>query len=485
MTGVVYGKDGNFATGFLIVLNSQDMQQMFSTTNSEGEFSVENIAPGQWQVIAMNSGEDYSTDSEGGYGGLMDSMSMSQAEISEGESTHIVIGAPPQNPVKITGEVTHDGEPFPGANLMFFAEGTKLYENMKFATFGEDGRYSVTVDGPGDYVVFLQRMGRTQVQQQNVEFTIEVPLAEEFVYDFEVPLGRISGQVTDSTGTPAAGARLTLANDGGFRSDVLMGGQYSEVLTDAEGRYDLVGLRPGTYMVAAGGAMLLDTTGTSDTKVGRVTRGGVRLSENEWKKNLNFQLEAPGAIDVYVLGLDGQPLERAGVFLRDSEGRPVEPFSFSGTNATGHCVVKGLAPGDYSVMARKDLVSSQESPPIRVTAGGTKKVEVRMEEGTILWIKLKDSEGKDARAAISVVDTKTGQDWAAFFGVEDLQVLYLEGGFSPTEHRLGPLPPGKYRIRANGEAGTKTKPVSLRGETGTQSDNAAQEIGGRSASSPW
>lgn len=190
----------------------------------------------------------------------------------------------------------------------------------------------------------------------------------------------------------------------------------------------------------------------------------MRLSENEWKRNFDFQLEAPGDLEVTVIGLDGQQLSEAGIFLRDSQGRPVEPFSLARTEPTGRCLVRGLAPGDYTVMARKGLAVSAESPPVRVVTGKKAKLELRLEEGTVLWIKLKDSEGEDVRASISVRDTDSGKDWASFFGMDDLQVLYMEGAFSPTEHRLGPLPPGKYRIEARSETGSKSKPVTLRGE---------------------
>lgn len=464
LTGLVYAKSGEFAAGYLLVLNSPTMEQVFSNTNSEGEFEVNNVPPGHWQIVAMNSGSDYSADSDGSNSGLMGALLMSQAEIMDGETTHVIIGAPPADPVKITGQVTHGGEPFTGAILTFFQAGTKLYENMKFASFEEDGRYSVVVDGPGEYVVFLQKMGRTQFQQQNVEFSVEVPQVSEYEHDFTVPTGRISGTVTDANGSPAVDARVTLSTDGGFRSDVLMGGQYSEILTDAAGHFDLVGLRPGTYMVAAGGAMLLELGGKSGTSVGRVTRGGIHLREGEWKKDFDFTLEAPGSVEVSVIGMSGEPLDGAGVFLRDSDGRSLEPLNLATTNATGRCLMRGIAPGDYTVMSRVGLACSQESAPFRVAASETKKLELRLETGTVLWIKLKDSDGEDARASISVIDRTTGHDWAAFFGMDDLEVLYLDGGFSPTEHRIGPLPPGKYKIQARGDAGSKNKPVTLRGE---------------------
>lgn len=461
LTGLVYGKDGEPSKGQFIMANKLDLEQRFTNADSNGEFVIEHLPSGSWQVIAMDRQSDFSADDSGAFN--MSAMQMTQAEIVEGEVTHVVIGAPPADPVKVFGKVEHDGKPYTGASVVWYPQGSKLYERMKFATVSGEGEYSITLDGPGEYVVFVQKLGRTQAQQENLEFTVEIPAAEEFQQDFEVPLGRISGRVLDQDGSPAVNARVTLANDGGFRSDALFGGQYSEVLTDGEGRYDLQGLRPGTYMISAGGAALFDFGGTMEVTVGRVTIGGVRLGEDEWKKDFDFELQGPGAIQVSVVGLDGEPVDAASVFVRDSAGRPTEPFNFAPTSATGVYTARGLAPGDYTLVARKGLAVSPESPPVRVIAGETTKLELRLDEGTILWIKLKDREGEDVRASLSVRDSE-GREWASFFGMDDLQVLYLDGDFSPTEHRLGPLPPGKYKVVARSGGSERSKPVSLRGE---------------------
>ncbi len=42
-------------------------------------------------------------------------------------------------------------------------------------------------------------------------------------------------------------------------------------------------------------------------------------------------------------------------------------------------------------------------------------------------------------------------------GLADIQQLYSEGAFSSTEHRIGPVPPGKYKVRAWTDDGKSAK----------------------------
>lgn len=53
---------------------------------------------------------------------------------------------------------------------------------------------------------------------------------------------------------------------------------------------------------------------------------------------------------------------------------------------------------------------------------------------------------------------------AGMLGMEDLQALYLEGAYSRTEHRLGPVPPGRYTVSATGEGFSGERRLTLRGE---------------------
>ncbi|MFT5152353.1 MAG: hypothetical protein ACI841_002351, partial [Planctomycetota bacterium] len=91
---------------------------------------------------------------------------------------------------------------------------------------------------------------------------------------------------------------------------------------------------------------------------------------------------------------------------------------------------------------------SQESASIKVTAGDSVKAELTLGSGAILWIKLQDKEeGAEISASLRVVD-EDGRELTGMFSMADLQHIYMDGTFSPTEHRLGPLAPGKYRVEA-------------------------------------
>lgn len=462
LTGEVFDDAGEPAVGRMIVLNQmKTFDNRVTTADREGHFRIEHLEPGTWQVIAMDRSADFTASEESfDVGSMMDSMEISQADITDGETTHVVLGAPPADPVRVTGKVTLGGEPYRGAMVAFFPEGSKLYERMQMATVDADGGYALTLDGAGNYVVSISRLPGAAGQQNTIEFAQEVPERSEFEADFELPLGRISGRVLGPDGGPASGARVTLTSADGARSDQLFGGQYTEIPTEADGTYDIVGLRPGTYRLAAGGAPILGLGGGA--RFGRVVHDAIRLGEDTWLENVDFRLPAPGSIAAVVRGLDGDPVEGADIFVRDANGTVVEPFSFVTTDSTGKGLVAGLAPGEYTVSARLDDAACGPSGIVRVAEGETRGVELRLEEGAVLWIKLLGGDGEPTKASVRVLD-EDDREMGAMFGMQDLQKLYLEGGFSPSEHRLGPLPPGKYRVIAEGEGIRANKPVTIRG----------------------
>lgn len=468
LTGEVYGSDGERAPGRMITVMSADAMlsggvgQRLAQSDSRGEFRFDHIEAGSWQVTAIDRGTDWmAQDGEIDVGRIMSSLEMSQAQVVEGETTHVVLGAPPSDPVRVFGSVTLAGEPFAGASVSFYPEGGKLYEGLSFTSVDAAGDYELTLDGPGHYVVNVQRLPGGPGQQTTIELRAEIPEAAEHRLDFELPVGRISGRVLGPDGAPARDTRVTLTLDDAARSDRLFGGQYSELVADAEGRFDVPGLRPGTYRLSAGGATLF---GQGSRTHGRVTLGGIELAEGQWRDDLELRLPVAGSLLVRVRGADGRPASGATVFVRDAQGRPLEPFSMIMTDAGGKAEVGGLAPGEVTVLARTATHASRESEPVRIREGERAEIELGLEAGTILWIQLEErGEGGPVRASVRVEDER-GRDVAALFGFQDLQVLYVDGGFSPTEHRLGPLAPGRYVVHAEAGGQSAKKPVTLEGE---------------------
>ena len=470
--GLVYDGQGNPAVGFVIVgFQMSDFRQFFSGTDGEGAFRVDHVTPGKYMLAAMDPSLDMQVDEDGiDMAALMAMWQTAQADVREGETTHVLIGAPPDEPVQVSGEVTLGGEPYAGALVHFLRPGKGLYEEMQGTSVGDDGRYRIDLDGSGDYVVSIQTVTGVAGQQNSIEYAVEVPPGvSEATFDFRLPLGRISGRLLGPDGSPAGGARVTLTFDGVARTDSFFGDQYTEITTQADGTFDIRALRPGIYRLSAGGASPF--SGAQTSPYGRTTTGDLNLGKDEWIRDLTLRLPRPGGVEVTVLDALGHGVPKANVFVRDAEGRMLEPFSMVVTDELGRSHYGGISPGTVTVSARAGLLCSADSPPIEVHEGEVTPLTLHLEAGTILLIVLRDRSGHPAAGTLSVRD-EAGREMTGMFGMDDLQALYMDGEFSPTERRIGPLPPGRYRViavidgdrversvRVNGEA---TRRVALR-----------------------
>jgi hypothetical protein len=343
--------------------------------------------------------------------------------------------------------------------VTFYAEGENVMETMRNTSVSKEGGYSVELARPGQYVVQIQKVG-AMGQQRLVEFTRLVPSdTPELELDFEIPIGRVSGLVEDSSGAPAGGVRVSLHPEGALETGTLWGGQYAETTTGKDGRFDIEGLRPGRYSLMAGGAAYGATVGTLH---GRVARS-IRLGEGEWLRDEDFRLPEASKVKVKVVDASGKPVAEAAVFARDAGGHLLDRLSMITTDAGGNAEYAGLGEGRYSLAARKDGLASLESAPIKLGEGDAAEVELRMQPGTMLVITIANDDEELLNAHISVRDAE-GHEVNGMLSLANLTKLFGQG-FSSKEHKVGPLPPGKYLVEATGPDGEKVKkPVTLSGQ---------------------
>jgi hypothetical protein len=469
LTGEVFGDTGRPASGLLVQatqLKDFDTQMTFS--DGGGEFKIEHLVPGSWQIVAMptrGDREEVSSEGKEPTDGMMDmisKMKMAVVTIAEGEETHVVLGAPPKDPVEVHGTVTHAGSPMGGAMLAFVADGNGL-KGLKTTKVKEDGAYSVRLDAPGHYSISVQRGFGGMGEQSTVEFSEDIPEAKEHELDLVMPDARISGLVLDPEGHPAAGARISVHPETSVEAGTMWGGQYHEGVTDGEGRYDVQMLRPGTYVVGAGGTTMAGLFG-DENAFGRQMRGGLKLSEGEWMKDVDFRLKKSGALEVTVVDGQGSPVAEAAVFVREADGRLVDGFSMVSTKGDGKARYPGLGPGNYTVSARKDLLASIDSARVKVVESESAAVQVALQPGTMLIVTTVGNESAPVRASISVQD-EDGREVGTMFSLAEVMKMFGEGGVSSSEHKVGPLPQGKYKVKATSAGGqTVTKPVSLVGQ---------------------
>ena len=458
--------DGRPAAGRLIqATRTGTVGQSVGFSDSAGKFVLEHLEPGTYQIVALSTApvETLEEDSKPDAAALISQLKMATAEIVDGQDTHVVLGAPPSDPVHVHGRVTHGGDPYKDAMVVFMGESKDVLAGMKTASVGPDGDYAVDLDAPGRYAVTVQRFSGKPGEQQSVEFQRAIPAAKDYLLDLVMPNGRISGRVLGPDGTPASGVSVSVVNEDGREARSMFGGQFVMSSTDADGRYDLQALRPGNYTVSAGGSPFGGLLGDERT-FGRASRKHLHLVDGGWLKDVDFRLEKPGEVVVTVVGPDDQPLAEAGVFARDSDGQLVEALSMLQSGTDGKARYSGLSSGRYTFSARREGLVSAESAAVEVEAGATREVRLALGKGTLLRVRVLDAHDEPAAAQLFVFDS-AGRHLAGMLGIQEMQQLLLQGNRDRDEHRIGPLAPGKYRARAvRSDGKVLEKPLSLSGQ---------------------
>lgn len=426
-------------------------------TDGAGRFAFEHVTPGEWSVTASPSfeeiGEQMQADgaSETTFFDVMGQMISKTVVVVDGETVQVYLGGEPKRPVRVFGVVERDGEPLVGAQVFAVAEGKAILQGMKAAVTDEAGRYELTVDRPGAYVV------SARLERQGVERDVDVPRADEVRVDLFVPLGRIEGTVLGPDGRPLGGARLAIQREDGLGR---MRWDGSQAVTDDRGRYAFEDLEAGVYTVRANVAGF---GGGADGDLGSAVRSGLEVDEDRATTGVDFRLTKAGRVEGVVRGSDGQPVARASVFFRDEAGRLVSQVAAATTDATGRFEQDGLAPGVYLVSVRSDEHASNDQASVTVRSGEASEVELAVETGTIVKVKLVDPDGLAKRSRVEVFD-RDGTEVGGLVSISALQALFSEGS-STSVHEIGPLPPGRYRVVGTLPDGTTVdRSVRLRGE---------------------
>jgi len=145
----------------------------------------------------------------------------------------------------ISGTVTDgSGTPIVGAMVSAFRADSIL---PAYDDTGADGRYSISLTWPGDYLVMAQASGfvpeyYNNVYDQNLATEVTVTFSGRTGIDFTLgPAGSISGVVENEAGDPLHYAKVKAQGDDFTTYDY----------TGADGTYEVNGLTPGSYVVWA------------------------------------------------------------------------------------------------------------------------------------------------------------------------------------------------------------------------------------------
>jgi uncharacterized GH25 family protein len=467
--GTVHKTDGQPSAGRSVMANNTSAgDSKMTSSDAEGRFEITHLRPGSWQVISMGAFDQMfdqvSQSAEEGKvdpAAWMNEMQMAMVEVEDGKDTHVALGAPPADPIHVHGRIVA-GKDGVQALATFLAEGGSAMSSLKLASANDQGEFEIVLDKPGQYTISVQQMTDGMGRQNTIEFSREIPKVAQHELVLELPLGSISGTVYGGDNQPLEGARVSLSTEDAIQAGFLTGGQYNEIVTNARGEYRLPWLRAGTYTIGAGGSFFGGLLGDRASH-GRSVRTGVALADGQDLTGIDFRLGGAGEIHGRVLDARGEPVEAAAVFVRDGGGQLLERVSMTMSDSAGRYEITGIGEGEYTLSARQGQLASIEGAPVRVRAGEKTEAEVRMQAATMLLISLVDEDDEPTRAAVVVLDS-SGRQVNGMLSFQDM-VEAMQKGFTSLEQRVGPLPPGSYKVTATAANGASTtKPVTLNGQ---------------------
>jgi hypothetical protein len=228
--------------------------------------------------------------------------------------------------------------------------------------------------------------------------------------------------------------------------------------TGTDGGFVFESVPDGEYALGTGGVQ----SGAAD-RFGRLMRGGLDLRAGHPIESIELKLARPGSIAGNIVGTHDEPVAYAGVFVRDESGEVLHGWSPCSSDETGAFSYAGIAPGRYTVSARDATLAAPDGPVIEVREGEVTRSDIQLRRATVLNLGFEDASGEPINGIYRIRDER-GRDVADLHGTASAMAY---GTWNPlaSRQRRGPLPPGKYTVRADTAGGlTASAEVTLLGE---------------------
>ena len=356
------------------------------TTDSEGEVLFRNLAPGTHYFRLDERPGGYSSSLGFSFdpaaheepGPPAPSEGWSRVDVAGEGTAELVLEASPRG--LLFGTLTEAGVPLAGATLRLSPADGPGPADVPFFLGAGGGGETATAQSNGYYSFDSTVAGRYRLtikhRSRAMPFELELELAEGAnERDLDLDVAIVRGRVSDLEGGPLEGVRVTAERvygegdgpAGGFAFTLLTddgeeGAMFTsglteppqEARTDAEGRYELRGVAPGTSLRVEAHAEAY-APGRSETF--EVEPFGLR-------EGVDLELAGAGSIEVSALRADGSPapdLVITAVFGGESEA-PVDPRTafLMGKPAA---VLGDLRPGPWRVSVQPMIFPGQEQPP--------------------------------------------------------------------------------------------------------------------------
>jgi len=369
-------------------------------TDAEGRATFDHLEPGL-HAFALGGGDDGLMMLPGSGGGRMAfRVETSGLEADGDEWNDVLVDAGGRHelrlvaPVRLTlaGTILEAGRPLAGASLSLrepsadddFPLPGMLGGGGPTARTNGSGEYEFANVEEGSYELVVEHPSRAMP----IEFDVVVAGGRER-FDVDLPLTIVEGTIRDPFGEPVAGVSVRARKSDGPQRQMMFISRFSgggdatvtaglgdsggRVTTDAEGRYELRGVRADVPLVihAEGSGMQ------------PVDSEELELFEGQVKRDVDLEMVEGGELVVTVLTTDGSPGEQVLVqasYIGDEFDRVRPETSMTGPN--GLATFDGLVPGPWRVTANAlrpggmDFDEPDAESSVEVEQGGEAPVEL-------------------------------------------------------------------------------------------------------------
>ncbi|MCB9913705.1 MAG: carboxypeptidase regulatory-like domain-containing protein [Planctomycetes bacterium] len=357
LTGVVLPAAGRVDGRRVTAWGGEARVHESRVTDDAGAFEFDGLAEGHYDVTLEPASED---GDETDWQIARANRTSATAEVVAGGTTHVELGAPPAQPIRVFGVVRSGGAGVAGY-VVHFAGG--LHRSEAATRTDEQGGYALEVDGAGSYAVTL-RPGDSAFGVNYQVRRVEVGGVAEQREDFELATAALDVVVT-ARGAAARQVPLSLE---ALDVEGLANNVVAEQLSDEAGRFRFRHLEPGTYLLRCGGGLPWQ----EDQEAWALQVSEVRVAEGDVAE-VAVALEPGASLSGTARFADGGPTGGYMVEVLDAAGRRVST-SWNHTTPSGSFTVSGLPSGKLTVQVKGPDGAGEAT--VRTSVGAEAQVDV-------------------------------------------------------------------------------------------------------------
>ncbi len=360
LTGEMHASIANPGSRNVIATRVESFESVKIDVDADGKFERSGIRPGRYFVARdWMGGDDWVLN----YSSRLEV----EVELTEGGTTHVVLGKDQPGVVQVVGTVRENGKCASGYTVYVF--GTVRGERqmpISISRTNELGIFEVTVTSAGDYRFSI---GEQQVAQ--TVFQRHVAEGSRVELSFDMPTGIVKGRVLQAGGAPSAKHSISLTLQDA-PSETREFGELRLVQTDSSGDFEATNLAPGRYRLRATGS------GSSFGKPGHAheVQRDIIVLDGETTEVL-VQLQHQAILEGTLLDADGHPAPGIRIAAFDANGEPHRVWTDEFTDANGNFRLLGVPSGTITVRAttHDGLEATVE---VQALAGETHWVELQL-----------------------------------------------------------------------------------------------------------